>query len=98
MFTHVLYGQTAFKALKKQPGSLVSQALGDLVLRFQPWQGENNANTADTKSKRQKKDSLVCATWNVRRGLILIIRMKETVTEMATGCLRMVKMDIFVLR
>ena len=29
--------------------------------------------------------------------LVTFIKMRQTVTKMATGCLRMVKMDIFVL-
>ena len=33
----------------------------------------------------------------IKPSLVTFTRMRETVTEMATGCLRMVKMNIFAL-
>ena len=43
------------------------------------------------------KTKLNVTVIKIKRSLVTFIRMRETVTEMATGCLRMVKMDIFVL-
>ena len=42
-------------------------------------------------------NSLTNTHEEVKQSLVNFIRMRETVTEMATGCQRSIKMDIFAL-
>ena len=57
-----------------------------------------NREGYDRIPQRILKEGLEVLIKKKKLLLVTFIRMRETVTEMATGCLRMVKIDIFVLR
>ena len=74
------------------------------IQRGEHWAKEHKAggSSSDLNMSYLHSNRIICLTKDlflfyvlkIKRSLFTFIRLEKTVTEMATGCFRMVKMDI----